>query len=233
LGAGSVFTIYKGTQFLHLYALKPTSRLTWRCIIEFGLKPFGLTAAAFCFNHSLQDDPAPMVLEKNHFISEKIRNSDEYKNMVRQLASENPTGSFNNVTKTIEFSGTDLFLAFHCATIQFSGSIDPGGNPLIQSAVMTDRYDFDYNGYFSKKKGYAAYANGGYGYGYGYGSYAEGDYGYSGYGYSGYGYSGYGYGGYGYGGGLVGLVATIANNMAWSDQYFGVVVPYDITVNIE
>jgi hypothetical protein len=187
---------YYGALFLHQAVAKPMSRSMWEAVINSYLRPRGYEAAAFCMEYSLQDKPPALVLAKTHFISQKVLNSSEYKELKAQLAQEYAPGTnFSDIKKTIDFKERDLFLAIHLASIRLSGQVDPNGNVVITNAVLNDKYDFTFlPGYYGKK---------------------------------------YGYGDYGYKQRFFGFAALAANNMAWSDQFFGVIVPYDITIHIE
>lgn len=159
--------------------------------------------------HSLQDSPTNPNFGRGHFIAEKIRESSEYKTFKENLVKEfSPGDVFENEKRGIRFTSTDLFLGIHQATMTVSGRINENGELVDFRAHLYDKYDF------ALATGYHR-AYGGY---YGYGTYN-------------------GYSGYYYGAGLrnmaFGVLATIANNMAWVDQQVGIIVPYEFTVNVE
>jgi RHS repeat-associated protein len=190
-------------------SFKTTSRLSWQKVINSYLKPRNHAVAAYLMEHSLQDSPNNLNFGQGHFITQKIRESKEYKEFKNNLAKEfSPGDIFENKKRLITFTSTDLFLGIHKATMTVSGRINENGELVDFRAQLYDKYDFALvTGYHGAYGGY-----------YGYGTYN-------------------GYSGYYYGAELrsmaFGVLATVANNMAWSDQQVGIIVPYEFTVNIE
>lgn len=105
----------------------------------------GLTTAANLLEHSLADAPADLSYASGTSMSNQIKNSTEYKSILKATKSalDNTTSStYSKTSSTILNSTSDLKMAYNKVSYKVSATKKSGKWTI--NVVFSDTYDFDY-----------------------------------------------------------------------------------------
>ena len=131
---------------------KDIARGMWLLVVEHYLRPNGYQVAEYLFEYSLQDNPLNLFFSRNHFISQKIKNAQEFQQLVDKIVNDAPTGYHELSTQSgpvsIQLSSNrDLFLGINKAMVEYEGVICKVTNSaysLDLTATIKDDYDFHF-----------------------------------------------------------------------------------------
>ena len=164
------------------------AKQAWENVIRSVLDKRGWCVAAFLMRHSLKDNPGPLEMGEEHFVSRAIKASPEYRQIVEELvARQRETYEYYDSSSPIAYKTGDLFAGIGRATVYYRGYIckTATGARVDLDVTLSDDYDFHF---------------------------LVSDY---------------------YKSSVDGVLGTIANNMAWSDQYFEVITKYKWTAKFK
>ena len=164
------------------------AKQAWENVIRSVLDKRGWCVAAFLMRHSLKDNPGPLEMGEEHFVSRAIKASPEYRQIVEELvARQRETYEYYDSSSPIAYKTGDLFAGIGRATVHYRGYIckTATGTRVDFDVTVSDDYDFHF---------------------------LVSDY---------------------YRSSVDGVLGTIANNMAWSDQYFEVITKYKWTAKFK
>lgn len=97
--------------------------------------------ASELFKHSLQNNPSDLKFTNGDRLVETIKNSNQFKNAIKEKVLKNLTAIFYNEEVNIIFDETkDLHTSLHKITFKISGTLINGSGNL--SIYASDDYDF-------------------------------------------------------------------------------------------